>query len=393
MGVEELEGIRKRQMLRSIIESNRLADMIAKEFEYVGLETPLYDVLAKMKSMDLHEIPVLDGNNLAGVVSFGNLLRRGTLPMNTKARSVMETPPDMDIASKITEVAEKMVATGYRQLPILSGKKIAGIISRKDIVKIVPKIKDLRNLKVGDVMTTDVYTIGGDDPLVDAVEAMKGMDIRTLPVVDNEGRLAGIVGVKDIVKYNWREKQKQTVGEITGNSAPVTIKVSSMAVDLPFTTTPGSSLGESANLMLDKGISTLPVLDEGRLVGIITSYDMVELIASLREREMVYVQITGLEEEDAHELEVMEKEIQSGLAKVAKISWPMLFTVHVSKYHQEGNSAKYSLSARLTTEHKIYGAKAYEWNLMKATMQLMERMERFVTEHKEERVDKRKGRR
>ena len=79
----------------------------------------------------------MDGNGLAGIVSFGTLLRRKTLAVTTKARSVMESPPEVDKDTPLTEVAEHMVSTGYRQLPVVKGHKIAGIISRMDIIRII----------------------------------------------------------------------------------------------------------------------------------------------------------------------------------------------------------------------------------------------------------------
>ena len=392
MGVEELEGIKKREMLRSKIDSKSLSSMMSEEFDTVDVDTPLYDILAKMKSQDLHEIPVLDGNGIAGIVSFGTLLRRKTGAVNTKARSVMESPPEVGTDTPLTEVAEHMVSTGYRQMPVVKRHRIAGIVSRMDLIKIIPQIKDLRNLVVADIMTEDVQTIQEGDAVRDAVELMRNLDIRTLPVIDDEKRLTAILGVKDVVRYNWREKQKQTVGEITGNSSPIEIKVESLAVNSPTTVSPDTTLGEAVKIMLEKNISTLPVIMGKDIVGIVTNYDIVELVASLRERDMVYVQITGLEEVDRRELEVMEKDIQAGLAKIAKVSRPMLFTMHVSKYHEKGNSSKYSLSGRLTTEYNVYVAKAVDWNITKTTVQLMEHLERRVMEKKKERLNRRKGR-
>ncbi len=392
MGIEALDGVKKREILRSQIDSNDLQVIASREIDMIDVETPLYDVLAKMKSQDLHEIPVFEGNELAGLISFGTLLRRKTVDVNTKARSVMESPPMIGVDTPLTEVAEHMVSTGYRQIPIVKGRRPIDIISRKDIIKVIPRIKELGNLVVSDIMTNDVQVVREGDSLTTAVEIMSTLDIRTLPIVDDEGKLIGIVGVKDVVRYNWREKEKQTLGEITGNSTPVEIKVESLSNRSPITVTPDTNLRKAVDLMLEKNISTLPVLMGGDIVGIITTYDMVELIASFREREMVYMQITGLDQEDRYELEVMEMEIQSGLGKIAKVSKPMLFTIHVSKYHESGNSSKYSLSGRLTTEHSLYVAKAVDWNITRATIELMEHMERMVLEKKEERLDKRKKR-
>ncbi|MFP4197286.1 MAG: CBS domain-containing protein [Methanomassiliicoccales archaeon] len=392
MGMEELDELKKREIIRSMIDNKDLNEIMEHDFDSVDVETPLHDVIPKMKKRDLHEIPVLDGKRFEGLVSFGSLLRRKSLLMNTKAKSIMENPPNVQMETPLTEIAESMVATGYRQMPVLQGKQLMGMITRMNVIALIPEIKDLRRLEVRDIMTSPVQSVREDDPAKEAVETMRRMDLRTLPVVDGQDELTGIIGVKDVVDYNWREKQRQTMGEVTGNSFPITLEVDSFSVDGPWTISPDASLNEAVDLMLDKRVSTLPVLEDGELVGIVTNYDMVELIASFREREMVYMQITGLEEEDRHELDVMEREFQKGLAKINKITRPHLFTVHVAKYNAEGNTAKYSLSGRLTTDYNIYVAKAVDWNLMKTSVQLIEHFERLVTEKKEERVDlKKKG--
>jgi hypothetical protein len=163
----------------------------------------------------------------------------------------------------------------------------------------------------------------------------------------------------------------------------------------PITLTAEDSLPKAIQTMVDRNISTIPVVDEGRMVGIITAYDVLELVASVRQRDMVYTQISGLEEEDRFSLDSMEKEVQAGLAKIAKITRPLLFTIHVSKYNNPGNSAKYSLTGRLNTENSHYMAKAVDWSLPRATEELMDTLERLVKERKEHALDVRmkRGRR
>jgi CBS domain-containing protein len=302
----------------------------------------------------------------------------------------MENPPEVTEETGITEVAEKIVSTGYRQIPVVRGKKILGIIAREDIVRIIPGIRYLKGIPARDVMTTDVQTLTSKDQLKRAVELMGKLDVKTLPVVDDANRLVGIVGVKDIVNYGWANTRRETVGEISGRSNPVEVEVGSVAIDNPVTIGPDTPIGEAAKTMLEKNISTLPVVEKDHLIGILTTYDLVELIASFRARDVVYVQITGLDEEDRHSLDMMDKEIEAELKKIARLSKPFLFTLHVAKYSPAGNVAKYSLNGRLITEDKIFVAKAIEWNLIKATIATMERLQNMVKEMKESRLDHRR---
>jgi CBS domain-containing protein len=332
----------------------------------------------------------LDGKRLMGVVSYGTLLKRRNLPITTKAGSISIMPQEITPDSLVTEAAEAFLTSGFRQIPVVKGQIIQGVIARTDLVKIIENIKELKELKVSDIMTEDVQTVGSEDPVETALMSMKNLTIRTLPVVDVEGKLTGIVGIKQVANYNWRERKRETVGEMTGDNSPVKVNVSSIALDSVITVDANADLGKTVGLMLKNNVSTLPVVEKGNLAGIITKYDLIELLASFRQRDMVYTQITGLDQDDKYAADQMEKDITSSLQKIAKISRPMLFTLHVTKYNAHGNQYKYSLNGRLTTENKVWVASAVDWDLNKATVMIMQHFERRIIERKEEKLDHRK---
>ncbi|OPX64633.1 MAG: inosine 5'-monophosphate dehydrogenase [Methanomassiliicoccales archaeon PtaB.Bin215] len=391
MNGTEIAGIKKREQLRSMVEATKITDLMSKRFDFVSPEDQLSDVLKKMGQLDLHEMPVsLDGKRLMGVVSYGTLLKRRNLPITTKAGSITVMPQEVTPDTLVTEVAEAFMTSGFRQIPVVKGQNIQGIIARTDLIKIVEGIKELRDLKVRDIMTEDVQTVGLEDPVETALLSMKNLTIRTLPVVDGEGNLTGIVGIKQVANYNWKERKRETVGEMTGDNSPVKVKVSSIALDSVYTVNEDATLGGAVKAMLEHNVSTLPVIEGSRLAGIITKYDIIELLASFRQRDMVYTQITGLDQEDRFAADQMEKDITASLQKIAKITRPMLFTLHVTKYNAQGNTNKYSLNGRLTTESKVWVASAVDWDLNKATISLMQHLERRVIERKEEKLDHRK---
>jgi len=387
MSAEELMGINKKEQLRSTIDSIGLEAMMDRDFTSIKPQETLSDVIKKMRDLDLHEIPVIsDDKGFMGIVSYGQLLKRKNISITTKAESLLVAPRQITSQTPVTELAESFLSTGYRQMPVMDGSDVRGIVSRTNMIKIIQDIRELRNIPVREVMSPDIQTVKGEDRVETAVTIMKNLDIRTLPVVDGMDRVTGMVGVKDISNYNWRERNRQTVGELTGESSPVEVTVSSVMVEPAVTINPMTSLGEAAKIMVDRNISTLPVIEKGTLVGIITKYDIIELIASFRQRNMVYVQITGLGQEERYSMDVMEKEIQASLAKIAKIQMPLLFNMHVAKYSTEGNTAKYAINGRLITTDKIYMASAVDWNIMKATISLMQILERRVIERKEVRI-------
>ena len=390
---ENIEAMKNREVLRSQIDSIKLETLMETEYKSVDPEMGITDVVALMRAEDLHEIPVTEKKKLAGVISFGSIIRRKNMVAGMKARSVMEPAPPLNLDTATTTLAENFLSTGYRQLPIVRGNSLIGIVPRANMITIIPKIKELKAIKVKGIMTTSVKTVSEDEPLQAALEIMRNLEIRTLPVVDKNGLMTGIIGIKDIVNYAWGQQRRETRGERKGEKDPVDMKVRSLAVDAVLTIKPEDDLRTAVNIMQSKKVSALPVVEGDKLVGIITMYDLVQLLASFSHRNMVFTQITGLEEEDRYSLDMMDREIQSGLAKVSKIDRPTLFTMHVATHHSSGNNPKYSLHARLYTEHGAYIAHSEDWNLMKATMDLMDLLDAKITETKEERIsDKRKSR-
>jgi len=388
---ENIEAVKKREILGSKIDSMGLENLIENKFETVDPEMGLSDVVARMRAKDLHEMPVTeDGKKLLGVVSYRNIIRRRNLVIGMKAKAIMEQAPVVTAETPITEVAEHFLSTGYRNLPVTKGSKIVGVVSRASVVSIIPKIKELRSTKVMNLMTEGVTTVSEGDPIKKAVEIMRRIDVRTLPVVDKNGELTGIIGIRDIVNYSWNNNNAQKVGEIKGNNDPIEIKVGSLAIDNVYTIGREDDLNSAVKLMSSKKVSALPVVENGKLQGILTMYDLVELVASFGKRDMVYMQITGLEEEDRFSLDMMEREIQNMLAKISKIARPQLFTMHVTKHHASGNRPEYSLSGRLFTEHGAFIARSVDWSLIKATVDLMNVFDAKVLEMKDERLDKKK---
>ena len=115
------------------------------------------------------------------------------------------TTPDMGVF----EAFELMKNEGVQRLPVLDNDgNLVGIISEKNItsaaadreVSIVEFALLLSKIKVGDVMTKEVITVSVDDPVEMAARKMSDNDISILPVVDNNGKLVGVVSRSDLFR-------------------------------------------------------------------------------------------------------------------------------------------------------------------------------------------------
>ncbi len=116
-------------------------------------------------------------------------------------------------------------------------------------------------------MTAEPFTVGPDDTMPKAVTLMKEKGIRHLPVV-RDGRVVGVLSKGDVDAAGPSRATSLSAGEITYLMNK--LKVSSIMTPDPVTVAPGALLEEAAVLMRDRRIEMLPVVDDGRLVGVIT---------------------------------------------------------------------------------------------------------------------------
>jgi FOG: CBS domain len=128
-------------------------------------------------------------------------------------------------------------------------------------------------------MTTDLFTVGPDDVLELAANVMHWKHVRHVPVEDKKGRLVGIVSRRDVIELLALGK-----ADLTRETAVEEI----MKTDLVMIT-PETPTLEALYLMRDKNIGCLPVVQRGRLVGLITAYDFLTVSAKLLEERLVSI--------------------------------------------------------------------------------------------------------
>lgn len=131
---------------------------------------------------------------------------------------------------------------------------------------------------VQDWMTREVITITPDTSLKEAHDIMNSKSIRRLPVVTH-GKVLGIVTLGDIRGAEPSKASSLSIWEM--NDLLANLKISEIMTRNPATIPQTASIGEAAQIMLEKKFSGLPVVDEeNHLVGIITESDIFRLVVS-----------------------------------------------------------------------------------------------------------------
>ena len=126
-------------------------------------------------------------------------------------------------------------------------------------------------MRVAEIMKTEVITIEKDAPVADAAKKMAEYNIRHLPVMDGSN-LVGILSERDVALAQiFTGKDDRLLGNVTVLGP---IPVSSVMSEDPAIMNPTDPLIQAAQLAVTRKYGAFPVMEDGKLVGILTTTDL-----------------------------------------------------------------------------------------------------------------------
>lgn len=210
---------------------------------------------------------------------------------------------DRDDADRYLRVIEQRVAAGRsgsswilnsladlrsRDLPARALSRLALVIAKRQRdnrpVHEWPALSDdecmvdRRHVRtVGQYMTTDLFTVHESDVIDLVTNLMSWKHIRSIPVEDDEHRLVGLVSHRDLLLHLSRAGHN-------GHSGDAEIPVSQVMQRAPTTATPETTTLAAIELMRENKVGCLPVLEDGKLVGVVTEHDLMRIAAPVLQR-------------------------------------------------------------------------------------------------------------
>jgi CBS domain-containing protein len=156
-------------------------------------------------------------------------------------------------------------------------------------------------MTIRDVMTTSVLTVRPDTPLKDVARLLIDSDVSGVPVIDDQGAVLGVVSEGDfLVKEQGPQALRhRRLARLLGESeatrrqiGKVAARTAGEAMTAPAVTMePSRSIQDAAAVMTERRVNRLPVVESGRLIGIVTRADLVraylrtdeELVRTIRQ--------------------------------------------------------------------------------------------------------------
>lgn len=333
-----------------------------------------------------------DGKGVQGVITLDDVSQRH-FGIKTKAASIVQNVTRLDAADdpSALDAVEALLSGPYRAVPVLDEDgRYAGMVTERSVL--VPDVVAEVDGPVEAIMN-DPLTVGPDATVGKCRSLMRTEDIGRLPVVDDGGRLVGLVEWGSLLVLE-RPKNRQRPGDAAGGYVQDDAMAARTVMDpAPLTVGRDTPIAKAVERMREEGRSYAVVVDDLDPVGILTCQDVLELVGARAPREGVFIQVSGAQDLglDDYDLRHLHARIDEGVGKVARI-WGGLqsFYLHVKAYEESGSQRKYSLRARLMTPAGPYFAKGHGYDVLATVDDVMDRMERIVKEDREKTRDRRR---
>jgi CBS-domain-containing membrane protein len=302
-------------------------DVMARAVSSVSPETPLHEVVELLLRRDVKALPVVDGERrVIGIITGGDLLARGDLDLRLsvkreldpatlrgRLRALLESRKTaQDVLTRhvhtvgaetdLASVIRLMAAQRVKRLPVVDHeRRLVGLVSRADVLRSIAALPEPpgeieRRLPavaqtVGDAVRTDVPIVALDTPAETVLEAVVDSPLRRVVVVNEGGRVVGLVSDRDLLA--GLEAPPWLVRVLRGHAPPRGSKEEArlagrdrelaaanlMAPSL-VTVRPGDSLAHAIRLMMQHRVKRLIVVDdEEHCLGLVDRREILRLLA------------------------------------------------------------------------------------------------------------------
>lgn len=271
-------------------------DVMVQDVAYVGIPGSRDDVLKTLQEWKVSGVPVVKKGEVVGMITRTDLLKNREEDQTAllMSRDLIVVSPE----SSVVDASKQLLKHGIRRLPVVDGKKLVGIITVADIVRVAEGLNIKESIEP--YLEKETMVLWSEMPLPVAGAIMEYAFVEACPVIDTSLKLVGIISDRDLIKASVIEDsvEKTDMSADAGEDAWMwdrvmqtinryytisriqlrDIKVSEAMVP-PITALKSNEVSECAAVLRKNRIDQLPVITSSqKLMGLLKDRDIVEAL-------------------------------------------------------------------------------------------------------------------
>ena len=346
-------------------------DVMTKNVITTTPDESVSQAISKMLKYKIHQLPVLSGKSLSGILTVNKIISKEVDPSATKVSAVMSSTPTIKPDFTLEEAAEILVSSDLRAIPVVD-RDLIGIISEADILKNVKVHTNLSDVAKECAYLSNTNTIG------DVKRLFVQKNVSRVPVVKS-GKFVGIVGTIELVSMLEKGKEKfgghragfkKHGGKEKATFSGISVE---MAMRQPVVIKMDDGFEKALSLLKESE----EVLVENGSLRIVTPKDVLRLL--MKPKKQAYYQITGLDDVSNADAAKIQKTIDETLKRLGGMVALQSMNVGIKTIRKQGTKMKYEIHAKLPTNVGVFVvSKVIGWNVITSMQEAMNNLEREV---------------
>ncbi|OPX74031.1 MAG: Inosine-5'-monophosphate dehydrogenase [Methanosaeta sp. PtaB.Bin018] len=278
-------------------------DVMVRDVAYVSIPGSRDDVLKTLQERKVSGVPVIKKDEVVGMITRKDLLRNRE--EDQTALLMTREPIVIGPQSSVVEASRLLIRHGIRRLPVVEGRKLVGIITVADIVRVVEGL-DIKE-SIEPYLEKETVVLWSEMPLPVAGAIMEFAAAEACPVIDTNLKLVGIISDRDLIKASVIEDsvEKTDMSTDAGEDAWMWDRVMQTinkyytisriqlrnilvreAMVPPITAFKNNGISESAALMHKNRIDQMPVITPSqKLMGMLKDSDILKALIDHCEKD------------------------------------------------------------------------------------------------------------
>ena len=280
-----------------------VADAMTPRSEVVSVEIPgtREDVLEYLQERGFSSVPIVreddDGETFRGLVTREALIEQ---PDEDQLAMLVREVPTIEPSATLRELAELIVDSSERRVPVIEDDRLVGIVTVTDVVRAIAEGEADGDAEVGLLATRAVNTVHRETPLSVVERQLDYADVPYAVVLDDDGRQAGMLTEVDLIEVARVVQGESDPGDAVANQddewmwegikAVGSRSIPTLNVEIPaepvaelmteelVTVSGRKTAREAAQLMLSHDIEQIPLVAGDELAGIVRDVDLLEAL-------------------------------------------------------------------------------------------------------------------